>query len=114
MVELEGLGLGVGVNVSAFALGGGFFGNDADATFWAYDIFDEKSDLTHHRAPSCFIPTDRTIIEGDLEVAVVDFSFGEFISESCTEPRYADRLGFGHLAHHIDVVNAAIDDRRNR
>ena len=114
MVKFQSLGLGVGIDVGTFSFGSCFIGNDADATFWSNDIFDEKSDLTHHRAPSCFIPTDRTIIEGDLEVAVVDFSFGEFISESCAEPRYADGLGFGHLAHHIDVVNAAIDDRRNR
>ena len=114
VVEFERLGLGVRIDIGAIALRGGFVGDDAHAAFRTDDVFDEKGDLAHHRSPTRFIPADRAILKGDLQMPVVDFSGREYVGESCADARHANRLRARHLANDIDVVNAAINDRRNR
>ena len=112
MVEANRLGLRVRIDVGGFAGGSGGGGDDADAAARADDIFHEEGGLAHHRAPAGFIPADGAVGEGDLEVTVIDLARDDFLGEAGADAGDAHGAGTGHAAHHIDVMDAAVDDGR--
>ncbi len=113
VMDAETLGLGMGVDVGALALGRGFLGDDRDATLRPDNVFHEKRHLAHHRTPTGFVPPDRPVIERYLEMTVIDFPLGQLVGQPRAETGHADRPRPGHLAHHVDVMHPAIDDRRD-
>jgi len=113
VVEFQRRCLGVRIDVVARGLTLVHPG-DADAAFRADDVFHEEGDLAHHRAPPRFIPADRTVFETDLELSVIVHPGDELFGKSSPDRADAERLGPRHLAHHVDVVDAAIDDGRHR
>ena len=118
VVVLDAVGLGVPVdigrvrNVLELVLVVGVAGDDRDGALGADHVLHEERDLAHHRAPAGLVPADRAVIEGDVEVAVV--RLGRIGPERGADAVHANRLGAGELAHHVDVVDAAIDDRDQR
>ena len=110
VVEEEGLRLGVGIHIGALSRGGGLVGHNRDATLRADDVFHEEGDLAHHRSPAGLVPADGTVVEGDLELAVVESALGEFICQSGSDSGDADWFCPCHLTHDIHVMDTAIDD----
>ena len=53
----------------------------------------------------------RTALEGHMKVAIVIHVLIDFSGQSCPYRMDANGLGAGHLAHDIDIMHAAIDDR---
>ena len=72
----------------------------------------EEGDLAHHWSPSGFVPADGAVIEGHVKVAVVRLL--RFRPKLGANAMHAHGLCPGDLAHDVDVVNAAVDDRDER
>ena len=85
--------------------------DDADAALGPDHVLHEEGGLAHHRAPAGLVPADRAVVEGDLQMAVVVHPRLDLVGEPGADAVHAHRLGAGHLAHDVDVVHAAIDDR---
>ncbi len=47
-------------------------------------------------------------------MSVIDLILGQFVGELSAESGNPGGFRFGHLAHHVDVMHPAIDDRRDR
>ena len=90
----------------------GIIDDDVDATFRSEHVLDEECDFTDLRTPGGLVPADRTVIEHDLELTVIVHVGRNFVGQPGADRMHADRLRPGHVAHHVDIMHAAIDDRR--
>ena len=75
-------------------------------------VLNEEGGVGHHRAPAGLVPAERAVGEEHLEVAVVVHARRDLVREPQAHAADLGRGGVGDLAHHVDVVYAAIDDRR--
>jgi hypothetical protein len=65
---------------------------------------------THHRSPASFIPTDRSVVEYHLQHAVIVDR--DLVGQPRADGVNFNRFGRRHLAHHVDIMDPAIDERR--
>ena len=105
------LGVGVDVVSSDLPL---FDTGDADRALGTDHVLYEVGGLTHHRPPAGLVPADRPVGKGHLQVPVVVHARHQLVGQPGPDRRDPHRLGLGHLAHDVDVVHAAVDDRRHR
>ena len=84
-------------------------GNDRDRALGTDHVLHEEGVLAHHRPPAGLVPADRAVIEGHVQVAVI--LLVGLRPQLGADAVHAHRLGAGQLAHHVDIVHAAIDDR---
>ena len=100
--------------MSSVSLSPSLTAGDAHAAGRPDHVLHEVGRLAHHRPPARLVPADRPVGEADLQLAVVVHARHELVGEPGPDRRHPHRLGAGHLAHHVDVVHAAVDDRRHR
>src|SRR5690606_28353838 len=86
------------------------FRGNGNRSFWPKNIFYKESRLTHHRPPSRFIPTDRSIFKPNLKLAIIIVVNRNILSESSANRRNRDWFRSRHLAHHINVMYPTIHD----
>ena len=110
-VDLDARRLGVGVDVVGLRA---FVGMTIEtAPFGRHDVFHEEGGLGHHRPPARLVPADRAVVEDHLEMAVI-VHVGRRSRRTAAGPCRAPATGagVGDLAHDVDIVHAAVDDRR--
>ena len=93
---------------------GALVGNDRHRAVRPHHVFDEMRGLADHRPPRGLVPADRPVVERDVEVAVVVHRRRDLVGEPGADRVHGDGSRARHLAHDVDVVDAAIDDRRGR
>ena len=80
MMQTQGLRLGVGIDLSRSSSGPRFLGLDGDSALWTDHILHEEGHLAHHWAPARLIPTNRSVLEGHLQLAVINHSLWQLIT----------------------------------
>ena len=115
VVHAQAVGLGVAVDV--VGAGGGALVrvlDDGDGALRADHVLHEERHLAHHRAPARLVPAHGAVLEGDLELAVVVHARLQLLGEPRADRGDAHWPGARHLAHDIDVVDAAVHDGAHR
>ena len=107
---LQGLGGGVRIDVGGITGLRSLAGDDGDAALRPDHVLHEEGFLGHHRTPAGLIPTDGAIGEGHLEMAVVDLAGGHLFGQTGADTGDAHGAATGHEAHHVDIMDAAVDD----
>ena len=110
-MHLERLGRGVRIDVGGITRLRGLAGDDGDAALRSDHVLHEEGFLGHHRTPAGFIPAHGAVGEGHLEMAVVNLAHRHIFGEAGADTGDAHGATAGHEAHHIDIVDAAVDDR---
>ena len=105
--QSAGAGVAIDVRRRCFRL---LHGN-RHGTLGTYHVFHEKGRFTHHGAPACLVPPHGAIIEGHVKVAIVVHVLVNFIGQPRPYRMDVNGLGTRHLAHDIDIMHAAINDR---
>src|SRR5690554_6418671 len=100
----------MGFDGIGFSRSSRFFGNNRYRSFRPEHILYKESSFPDHWPPSGCVPTYTTIFKSDLQLAVVIIVIRYFVSQPGSYGINLNRLRTRHLAHHIDVVYAAIDD----
>ena len=85
---------------------------DRDGAVRRDDVLHEERRFRHHRPPARFVPPDRPVGEEHLKLAVVVHVLGNLVRQPQAHAMDPHRRGVGDLAHHVDVMDAAIDQRR--
>ena len=80
----------------------------------AHHVLHEEGGLRDHRPPAGLVPADRAILEHHLQMAVIDLGLGDLVGQAHAHAAHLDRPRIGDLAHDVDIVDAAIDQRRGR
>ena len=88
--------------------------DDRDAALRPDDVLHEEGDLAHHRPPAGLVPADRAVVERRRADGRSSACRSRCRREPGADAVHAHRLGAGHLAHDVDVVHAAVDDRAQR
>ena len=115
MMNAQRIGPGVIVVVGGFdAHVRLLIGHDRNAAFGPDHVLHEERGFADHRAPAALVPADRAIIEGEVQVAVIHHRRRDFIGEPRADRVNGDRLRPRHLAHDVDIMHAAVHDRRSR
>ena len=86
---------------------------DTHAPIRPNDVLYEVGHLAHHRPPTGLVPADRTVIKSHLQLTVIVHAWVEFAGEPRPDGADSHRFGPCHLAHHVNVVHAAINNRRH-
>ena len=110
MVDLERLRGGVGIDVGGVAGLRGLARDDRDAALRTDHVLHEEGFLGHHGTPAGLVPTDGTVGEGHLQVAVIDLPRRHVLGEAGADAGDAHRPAAGHETHHVDVMDPAVDD----
>ena len=102
-------GPGVGVDV---VRSGALRHADRDGAVGGDHVLHEEGRVRHHRPPTRLVPAKRAIGKDHLEMAVVVHVRRDVRRQAQAHAADLHRGGFGDLAHDVDVVHAAVDDRR--
>ena len=111
MVNPQRFGFGVRVYIVRFSCPCCLFGHNGYAALWSNHIFNKKGSFTHHRSPSCFIPSYRTISKANLQLAIIIIICRNIFSQARANGIDLYRFRAGHLTHHINIMHATIYNR---
>ena len=103
---------GVAVHIRRLRLR--FLHGDRNRSLGPDHVLHEEGRLAHHRSPAGLVPADRPIIEAHVQVAIVVHPGVDFRGEPGAHRMHADGLRARHLAHHVHIMHAAIDDGADR
>ena len=85
---------------------------DRDAAVRRNHVLHEEGGVGHHRPPAGLVPAERAVGEDHLEVPVIVHVLRDLVAQPQAHAADLHRHGVGDLAHHVDVVHAAVDNRR--